>query len=120
MKQSQAFHKGIRRVWSRLPAGSGTSRQDKETWRVKAGEKLYALSKAPNPKTDMVNDIGKMLHKFLWVDKYPDLNNQYWKILKMLVYCKSHVYMFSRKPWKYSNVFLTLQRVGSTSSIKKF
>ena len=26
MKQSQAFHKGIRRVWSRLTAGSGTSR----------------------------------------------------------------------------------------------
>ena len=29
MKQSQAFHKGIRRVWSRLSAGSGTSRQEK-------------------------------------------------------------------------------------------
>ena len=27
MKQSKAFHKGIRRVWSRLSAGSGTSRQ---------------------------------------------------------------------------------------------
>ena len=26
MKQSKAFHKGIRRVWSRLSAGSGTSR----------------------------------------------------------------------------------------------
>ena len=26
MKQSQAFHKGIRRVWSRLSAVSGTSR----------------------------------------------------------------------------------------------
>ena len=29
MKQSQAFHKGIRRVWSRLTAGSGTSRLEK-------------------------------------------------------------------------------------------
>ena len=28
MKQSQAFHKGIRRVWSRLSAVSGTSRLD--------------------------------------------------------------------------------------------
>ena len=28
MKQSKAFHKGIRRVWSRLSAGSGTSRLD--------------------------------------------------------------------------------------------
>ena len=28
MKESIAFHKGIRRVWSRLLAGSGTSRQD--------------------------------------------------------------------------------------------
>ena len=26
MKQSTAFHKGIRRVWSRISAGSGTSR----------------------------------------------------------------------------------------------
>ena len=31
MKQSKAFHKGIRRVWSRLSAGSGTPRQDPET-----------------------------------------------------------------------------------------
>ena len=28
MKQSKAFHKGIQRVWSRLSAGSGISRQD--------------------------------------------------------------------------------------------
>ena len=30
MKQSKAFHKGIRRVWSRLSAGSGTSRPDRD------------------------------------------------------------------------------------------
>ena len=29
MKQSKAFHKGIRRVWSRLSAGSGTSRPER-------------------------------------------------------------------------------------------
>ena len=32
MKQSKAFHKGIRRVWSRLSAGSGTSRLG--TWHI--------------------------------------------------------------------------------------
>ena len=30
MKQSQAFHKGIWRVWSRLTAGSGTSRPEND------------------------------------------------------------------------------------------
>ena len=33
MKQSKAFHKGIRRVWSRLSAGSGTSRPEEKKWR---------------------------------------------------------------------------------------
>ena len=32
MKQSKVFHKGIRRVWSRLSAGSGTSRPDRRSW----------------------------------------------------------------------------------------
>ena len=41
MKQSQAFHKGIQRVWSRLSAGSGTSRQDIFMFQTPFELKLY-------------------------------------------------------------------------------
>ena len=47
MKESIAFHKGIRRVWSRLSAGSGTSRLGPLQWQSGATS---------------INDAG--IHKF--------------------------------------------------------
>ena len=41
MKQSQAFHKGIRRVWSRPTAGSGTSR-------LAINDTLFSKDQIPN------------------------------------------------------------------------